>query len=343
MCVYFRHRSSVQVVVGAYVDDFFVTATEESAVDAFFNELAEFSVKNLGRATKFLDMRVKYDDETGYDLDQETTIQELLKVHGLEKAHGVRTPIGVECNEAQDPGCEKLPVSGGDTVPTIRKFQSLVGSLLWVARCTRPDIAFAVHKASRRTHAPTAHDWKITKRVFRYLGGTKELRFRIDGDKKLGGALEVVGCSDADYAADKEDRKSVTGGLATIDEMPVSWTCKKQGGVLLSTMEAEYTEVSVMATELLGVRGLLRKLNVILKVPMALRVDNLAALKQLDGEGVSAKAKHLDVRIKFVGDYTKRGILKPEYLEGEKIPADLLTKALETPRLWTLRSKIGLH
>ncbi|OWZ13989.1 polyprotein [Phytophthora megakarya] len=165
----------------------------------------------------------------------------------------------------------------------------------------------------------------------------------MDGEKKLGGALEVVGCSDADYAADKEDQKSVTGGLVTIDEMPVSWTCKKQGGVSLSTMEAEYTEAFVMATKLLGVRELLGELNVILKVPMALRVDNQAALKQLDGEGVSAKAKHVDVRIKFVGDYTKRGILKPEYLEDEKMPADLLTKALETPRLSTLRSKIGLH
>ncbi|OWZ15004.1 Copia protein [Phytophthora megakarya] len=131
MCVYFRHRGGVQVVVGAYVDDLLVTATEESAVDAFFDELAAFSVKHLGRAMKFLGMRVKYDDGTGYDLDQETTIQELMKDHGLENAHGVRTPVGVECNEAQDPGCEKLPVSGGDTVPMIRKFQSLVGCLLW--------------------------------------------------------------------------------------------------------------------------------------------------------------------------------------------------------------------
>ncbi|OWZ15005.1 polyprotein [Phytophthora megakarya] len=76
---------------------------------------------------------------------------------------------------------------------------------------------------------------------------------------------------------------------------------------------------------------------------MALQVENQAALKQLDGEGASAKAKHIDVRIKFVGDYTKRGTLKPGYLEDEKMPADLLTKALEASILSTLRSKIELH
>ncbi|OWZ04437.1 polyprotein [Phytophthora megakarya] len=102
-------------------------------------------------------------------------------------------------------------------------------------------------------------------------------------------------------------------------------------------MKGKYTVASVMATELLGFRELLGELNVILEVPMALRVDYQAALKQLDGEGASAKAKHIDTT------YTKRGILKPEYFKGEKIPADLLTKALEAPRLTTLRSKIELH
>ncbi|KAE8915492.1 hypothetical protein PF003_g1041 [Phytophthora fragariae] len=68
-----------------------------------------------------------------------------------------------------------------------------------------------------------------------------------------------------------------------------------------------------------------------------------AALKQLDGEGAFAKTKHIDVRIKFVGDYTKRGVLKLEYREGERMPADLISQAVEAPRSVTLRSAVGLH
>ncbi|KAE8991327.1 hypothetical protein PR001_g21255 [Phytophthora rubi] len=313
-CVYFRRQGGVLLVVGVYVADLSVTCTQQDAVDAFFSELTVLSIMDLGPASKFLGMRVSY-REDGYDLDQEVAILDMLKKHGMEFAHGVRTPIGVECNERQEAGDDKLPVLGGENVVAVKQFQSLVGSLMWVARCTRPDIAFAVHKASRRTHDPTVAVWKLAKRVL----------------------------SDEDFVADKEDRKSVTGGLVTIDGMPVSWTCKKRGGVSLSTMEAEYTAASVMTTELLGVHELLGVLGVEHEVPMTLRVDNQAELKQLEGEGASAKAKHIDLRIKFVGDYTKRGVLKPEYREGENIPADLMTKALEAPRLVVLRGMVGLH
>ncbi|GMG14877.1 unnamed protein product [Phytophthora fragariaefolia] len=319
MCVYFRWRDGILLGVGVYMDDLLVTGTEQSAVDAFFGELKEFSVKDLGQASKFLGMRITYDDTDGADAYRP------------------------EWNELRGADCEKLPVTGGAEVATVKRFQSLVGSLMWVSRCTRPDLAFAVHKASRRTHDPTVDDWKLAKRVLRYLGGTKELRLRMRGNKKAGELLEVVAYSDADFAADKEDWKSVTGGLVTVDGMPVSWTCRKQGGVSLSTMEAEYTAASVMAAELLSVRELLGELRAKHEVPMALRVDNQVALKHLDGEGASAKAKHIDVRIKFVGDYTKRGALKPEYCEGENMPADLMTKAVETPRMVALRGIVGLH
>ncbi|POM68328.1 Integrase catalytic core protein [Phytophthora palmivora] len=221
--------------------------------------------------------------------------------------------------------------------------KSLVGSLLWIARCTKPDIAFAVHKATRRTHAPTVADWKLVKRVLRYLAGTKSLKLRMKEVEDEGQSLRVIGYSDADYVGDKADRKSTTGGLVTVDGMPISWICKKQGGVSLSTMEAEYTAASVVAQEMLGVRELLGELRVPLETPMGLRVDNQAVLKQLGGEQSSGKAKHIDVRIKFVGDYVRRGVLRAEYLETKEMAVDVLTKSLSAPRMIELRARVGLH
>ncbi|KAJ8523758.1 hypothetical protein ON010_g17361 [Phytophthora cinnamomi] len=273
-------------------------------------------------------MRIEYSDDNGYDLDQEVTIDELLQSYGLEKAHAVRVPIGEDWNEAQDASTELLPADGGAGAATVKTFQSLVGSLLWIARCTRPDIAFAVHKATRRTHAPTVADWKLAKRVLRYIAGTKSLRLRMKGDGGVDRSLDVVGYSDADYAADKADRKSTTGGLVSVDGIAVSWICKKQGGVSLSTMEDEYTAASVVARELLGVRELLIEMKVSHEMPMKLCVDNQAALKQLGGEQSSGKAKHIDVRIKFVGDFVRRGVLWAEYLEIKEMPADILIKAV---------------
>ncbi|KAL4169511.1 hypothetical protein KRP22_010430 [Phytophthora ramorum] len=75
-------------------------------------------------------MRVSYNDDEGYDLDQELAIEEMLREHGMASVHSVRTPIGAESNEIDEASDELLPTSGGDDVVTVRKFQSLVGSLI---------------------------------------------------------------------------------------------------------------------------------------------------------------------------------------------------------------------
>uniref|UniRef100_A0AAV1V081 Polyprotein n=1 Tax=Peronospora matthiolae TaxID=2874970 RepID=A0AAV1V081_9STRA len=77
-------------------------------------------------------------------------------------------------------------------------------------------------------------------------------------------------------------------------------------------------------------------------LPMVLHVDNQAALKQLAGEASSLKAKHIDVRKKFVCDFARRGIIVSQHVRSEQQLADLLTKALDAVKLATLCKMIGL-
>lgn len=118
-------------------------------------------------------------------------------------------------------------MKGSENTPTVKRFQSLVGSLLWIARTTRPDVAFAVYHASRKTHAPSLADWNAAKRIARYLKGTKNYRLQMRSDVKGDqGRVEVSSYSDADFGVDTRDRKSVSGGLVYVGGMPVvafSW------------------------------------------------------------------------------------------------------------------------
>ncbi|GMF48934.1 unnamed protein product [Phytophthora fragariaefolia] len=301
MCLYFRLDGGVLLGVGVYVDDLLVTGTKQAAVDTFFGELTSLSVKDLGCAHKFLGMRILYDDLGGYSLDQEVMITDLLKEHGMEHAHGVRTPIGEDSNECARKDAVLLSSIRNDCLGL-----SIASG--------QPAMASEVHEAG-----------------YSFC--------RSQGNAKLD---RMVGCSDADFAADKQDRKSVTGGFITIDGMVVAWICRKQGGVALSTMEAEYTAASVVSQEIMGLREMLNELGVPLMVPMPLRIDNQAAIQQLCGERASSKAKHIDTRIKFVNHFAKSGVLLPEYCEGKSMPADSLTKALSTPRLRDRRGMLGL-
>lgn len=109
---------------------------------------------------------------------------DMLEELGLENARGTRIPIDDTTNDMVENDAE-LPVSITEGGVCVRTFQSLVGSLLWRSRCTRPDISYAVHRATRRTHCPTESDWKLAKKIARYLQGSKDLRLRMKGHDDL--------------------------------------------------------------------------------------------------------------------------------------------------------------
>ena len=48
-------------------------------------------------------------------------------------------------------------------------------SLIYLATCTRPDIAYAVSKVSKYLKNPTEKDWIAVKRILRYLKGIQEV------------------------------------------------------------------------------------------------------------------------------------------------------------------------
>ena len=91
-------------------------------------------------------------------MDQIVKIDLLLKEFGMESANGRRTSNEAKCSMDDVGSKNYLPARSAKGDSSVKPFQSLMGSLLWIARCTRPDISFAVHKSTRQTHKPTTKD-----------------------------------------------------------------------------------------------------------------------------------------------------------------------------------------
>ncbi|POM60031.1 mitochondrial protein, partial [Phytophthora palmivora] len=315
-CVYYNITSRGTTLVGVYVDDLLATATSEELLTEFEHNMKSMELK-VGLAENFLGMRISYDEQTGYAVDAEHTIVDLLGKFGLQKANAVRVPIADESTlEAEAGNDELLPEHGSGTPerPTRQMFQSLVGSLLWLVRTTRPDAMYAVHRATRRSHAPTLQDWKMAKRIMRYLAGTASLKLHLGSGINTKDVV-VSAYTDADYAADKQSRKSVSGSVILVNGMTVGWLVKQQTSVALSTAEAEFVAAAVGVREALGIRNLLEEIGM---------------------------AKHVDVKLKFVRDESSRGIVKPEYVDTKAQLADIFTKSLAAPRMAELREMLGL-
>ncbi|CEG42757.1 FOG: Transposon-encoded proteins with TYA, reverse transcriptase, integrase domains in various combinations [Plasmopara halstedii] len=150
------------------------------------------------------------------------------------------------------------------------------------------------------------------------------------------------GYSDADFATDTKDRKSMIGGVIFVGGCNVGWICRKQASVYQSTAESEFIAASVVTTELRGLYNMLDEVGIQGIHTWLLFVDNQAAIVQLKGESSTSKLKHVDIRYKYVQERIRNGMLEVKYVQSEEMKADLMTKALSVTKLGELRALCGL-
>ena len=129
-------------------------------------------------------------------------------------------------------------------------FREVVGSLMWLANQTRPDISDAIRAVARCVHAPKSVHWGTALTILKYLRTTRNLGITC----QRGSGLDLEAFADAGYASKATDRRSVSGGVVMCGGAAVSWFSRTQKCVTLSTTEAEYVAMSECAKEALFVR-----------------------------------------------------------------------------------------
>ena len=137
-------------------------------------------------------------------------------------------------------------------------YSSVVGNLMYVMVCTRPDLAYAVSMVSRLLNQPHKEHWKAVKRIFKYLKGTADVGL------VYGSNLDfcLTGYSDVDFAVNLVKRMSLTRYAYTLSGYLVSWKATLQHFVALSTTEVEYMALTEAAKEGIWLRGLINDLGI---------------------------------------------------------------------------------
>ena len=98
--------------------------------------------------------------------------------------------------------------------------------------------------------------------------------------------------------------------------------------VAQSSTEAEYIALSETAKEVKFVYQVLVSLGIKVKLPIIVRVDNLGAIFMSENVSVLQRTKHVDVRFRFVKQFTMEGFIKVIFVRSEENDADLFTKNL---------------
>ena len=324
------------LLVGCYVDDLFIlynSGDEHSLYHRFTTDLQQrWSVDDEGEVSDLLNVEIHRVDG-GVELRQTAYIEKLVKEW---LPNGI--PATVHMNAA--PHTESLPdlvlqaLSSVETVDQdlLRKYQSLVGSLLYAATNTRPDIAYAVGMLCRAMGKPTPDLYAAGLRVVAYLAHHKHIGLHYECDQ-----MPLSGMSDADWAV----KHSTSGYVFSMSKAAISWGSKKQPTIALSSCESEIMAASEAAKEAVYLDRFVAELGFKDDPdPIHLSLDNKAAIDSSYNPENHSRTKHIDRRHYFIRELVEEGRLVVPFVSSVDNQADFFTKPLKPARFFVLRDKI---
>ncbi|CAI7877851.1 unnamed protein product [Closterium sp. NIES-53] len=291
-----------------YVDDL-VFATADTAGLAYVkSELQKrHTCTDLGELRSYLGLQIIRDRaQRTITLTQSHMVQQVLQRFGFTYSSPQATPLPTRHSLSALPSDESVESSG--------PYPELVGCLMYLMTCTRPDLAYPLSILARYV-APGRHrpeHMAAAKRVLRYLCSTSGLGL------VLGGRHPVVltGHADASWADDQATQRSSQGYTFSLGSGSVSWRSTRSSSVLGSSCEAEIYA------------GAMADLGEPPRYPPVLYADNKAMLALCREQRPEHRTKHIALRYFLARELQQRGQLRLAYVASEANTADIFTKAL---------------
>ena len=331
---YFKREGDEIILLVVHVDDMLIATTTTKQRDWLIEKLKQhWEIKVELNPTWLLRMKITQDPETGsIKLDQSAYLREVIKRFGVPEGKTSRVPMqpGVYLRACGENETSDLP----DDMKSL--YQAIIGSCMYAATQTRPDISYPVSHLSKFLHNPTSLHMNAANRLLQYLNSSIDVGLIYtskDSTKSVHEYLKPEGWCDANFAND-EDRHSIEANVFCVEDNLVSWLSKRIKNVCLSTEEAELTSTSEAAREAIAIRSILQQIGVMKKdTAITLYCDNSPAVTAINNPGYYGRLKHLDVNHKFAMEANKSGIVKVKWISTSDMFADALTKPLPACQL----------
>eukprot|EP00253_Pinus_taeda_P023523 PITA_23523 len=327
--VYTEKVGNSLIILVLYVDDLILTGSDPNLINHVKSSLKKkIEMTDLGHLHYFLGLQVLQSKE-GISLSQSKYACDILRHFHME-----------DCKPAPSPFQSGVKLSVSCTSPEVDAtlYRQLVGKLLYLTH-TRPDLSFAVGLVARFMQNPRESHWKAAKRILRYVRGT--VQFGIHYSAKA--APLLVGFTDSDWAGDPDDRKSTAGYVFTLGSGPITWACKKQAAISLSSAEAEYRGAAEASKEALWLRQILSEFGFEQQHPTTLWCDNQSAIPLCKDPVQHQRSKHIELHMHFIRKLIHDHVLEVQYCSTDDQVADIFTKALTEAKFTKLRYMLGVQ
>ncbi|CAG7719483.1 unnamed protein product [Allacma fusca] len=326
--IFIGEIQNVFVCLILYVDDGLMMSPKKDVLSSLMDGIQQTFKITKGSPTSYVGLEITRKGETGpISITQKKYIVDLLEKYNMSSCKPASVPL--------QPDTELTPIEPtDDSYP----YRQIIGSLLFLAKCSRPDISVAVSKLAQFLNCYGEPHWKAAKGVLRYLRGTTDVGITYQSS----GNMQLVAFTDSDFAGCKITRRSTSGYVVMLNDSIISWCSQKQPCVTLSSTEAEYVAVTTGAKEVMWLRSFLKELGHPQEYATDILVDNQSAIRITKNPEMHGRTKHIDVRHHFIRDLVTNQEVKLEYVPTQDQLADCLTKPLLKGKLHHNRRQLGI-
>ena len=312
-----------------YVNDLLLLGEDLSKINDIKCQLGKlYQMKDLGPASSYLRIWITRDQNTwAIWIDQQAYIENTVKRFEVLYANNTNTPLpaGIHLEKSEEPVA----------LNTKTYYQQIIGTLIYAAIGTRPDISFAATQLSQFNNNPMKEHMKYAKYVPRYLKGTRELKIKYNGSSNA----RLIRYSDSNWGENKDDQHSTSGHVFVMVNGAISWASQWQKIVTLSAGEAEYMELASTGWQAAWLRSFSGKIGFPIEGPIPLCLDNQAAIFLMVNPAVEHQTKHIDIWHHYIWEQYENKVVEPFHIAGIENPADL---SLPVVKVEQFRSKIRL-
>jgi len=332
-CIYIKGKGQSQILLGVYVDDLISTGKDVNEVQAFRDSFKRRFKCSEGEELKWcLGLEVNQTDK-GIYISQASYINQKLVEFEQYLEPNVQRKVPLVSNHQQ------LLIEAEKSEESDHSFpyREIVGSLMYAATMTRPDLSTAVGIVSRFLARPKKIHCTMVKQILYYLRRTAHYGLAYGSD----GKEQLTGYVDASWA-NNEDYTSLYGFAFLFGDSLISWSSKKQKNVVLSSTESEYITITHGAQEALWFLELLAELG-IEQTTVPLLEDNEASINMCKNPQEYKRTRHIQVRYHFVRDLVKDKKIELIHCGTKDQLADLFTKGVSSVRLSYLLPRLGMY
>lgn len=329
-CLYVLSEPGKVCYLLVHVDDMVLVSNKEFFLETIAARIGKkFEMKNLGNVKHYLGIDIEQDEDNNFIMSQNSYIQKIIDEAGLTDAKVSKYPM--------DKGYYKI--KDNILLPDNKEYRKLVGMLLYLTNHTRPDIAASVSILSQKVSNPNQTDMNEVKRVVRYLKGTMKLKLKLSSAL---GEQQLHSYSDANWAEDRKTGKSNSGYYCSFNGGAISWSCRLQDIVALSSTEAEYVALSETCKETIWLKKLLSFFDVNISSEILVLTDSQSCMKMIKNDKFSNRTKHIGAKYHFTRELVSIREIKLRYVETDNNVADLFTKPLGSVKIKQLREQASM-